>query len=148
MSTATLLFTTQPGISSGLIRRFDGYDSSHVGILLPDNSVVDSTFWHGGVRRWSHDDFMQKRTLMHRVTFPVPRLDDGVAWLTMQIGKPYDWTALAGWLLWFDWQEDDCWYCSELAVAFSQACGRSVSGAPRRIGIDMARKLSGAWAEA
>lgn len=39
-----------------------------------------------------------------------------------QIGKGYDYTALAGLALRRDWQADDAWFCSELiAWAFEQA---------------------------
>jgi uncharacterized protein YycO len=41
--------------------------------------------------------------------------------LDAQVGKPYDWTAVAGIMLHRDWQEDDSWFCSELAAAASRA---------------------------
>lgn len=35
-----------------------------------------------------------------------------------QLGKPYDWTAIWGFLLHKrNWQEDDKWFCSELIAA-------------------------------
>lgn len=143
----TLLFVNAPTFSSRLIRAIERTEASHCGVLRPDGTVVDSTFLHRGVRAWQRDEWMQGRTLIAEVAFPVRRLDDGMGWLDMQIGKPYDWTALAGWLLWLDWQQDDSWYCSELAIACAQACGRSVPGSPRRIGLDAAMKLAGAWAD-
>jgi len=40
-----------------------------------------------------------------------------------QLGRPYDWLGVAGIALrGRDWQEDDCWFCSELvAWSFSAA---------------------------
>lgn len=40
-----------------------------------------------------------------------------------QLGKPYDWAGIAGLITRNrNWQEEDCWFCSELiAWAFAQA---------------------------
>lgn len=38
-------------------------------------------------------------------------------WLRAQLGKPYDWTAIAGLAMHRDWREDDSWFCSELLAA-------------------------------
>jgi uncharacterized protein YycO len=44
------------------------------------------------------------------------------SWAAAQVGKPYDLTALFGWLSGRDWQEEDSWFCSELvAAAFDKA---------------------------
>lgn len=44
------------------------------------------------------------------------------AWVYAQVGKPYDWTAIAGIALERDWTADDSWFCSELvATAFERS---------------------------
>uniref|UniRef100_A0A6H1ZF04 Putative peptidase n=1 Tax=viral metagenome TaxID=1070528 RepID=A0A6H1ZF04_9ZZZZ len=57
------------------------------------------------------------------VEFTVPDRDAVLDAALSQIGKPYDWLGVAGIALrGRDWQEDDCWFCSELvAWAFSEA---------------------------
>ena len=43
--------------------------------------------------------------------------------LTAQIGKPYDFEAIAAFALERDWRAQDSWFCSELAAAALEACG-------------------------
>ena len=54
-----------------------------------------------------------------RVTIPTdPFADKKVYDFAMaQIGKPYDVTAIAGFVAGRNWREDDAWFCSELAAA-------------------------------
>lgn len=40
-----------------------------------------------------------------------------------QLGKPYDWTAVAGLGLHRDWQEEDSWFCSELVAWAADQAG-------------------------
>jgi uncharacterized protein YycO len=46
-----------------------------------------------------------------------------IAFLVAQIGKPYDWRSLLGFLVRRDWREPDSWFCSELVVAAFEAGG-------------------------
>jgi cell wall-associated NlpC family hydrolase len=57
------------------------------------------------------------------VEFTAPNSDAVLDAALSQVGKPYDWLGVAGIALrGRDWQEDDCWFCSELvAWAFSEA---------------------------
>jgi hypothetical protein len=43
--------------------------------------------------------------------------------LTRQIGKPYDKTAIWGFALGRDWRERDSWICSELQAAAAEYAG-------------------------
>ena len=48
-------------------------------------------------------------------------VDDKAAarhWLTRQVGKGYDWTALVGFAFRRDWQLTDKWFCSEHTETF------------------------------
>ena len=140
-----LLFVTSPGPSSLLIRAFEGGLSSHVGILH-DNTVIDTTFRHG-VRSWSIEEFNKHHTIITNISFKVPNEELGIQFLKAQIGKPYDWTALAGFLMWRDWSETDSWYCSELAIAMAIASGKRLIDKPNRIGVRMAHELAYAWSQ-
>ena len=42
--------------------------------------------------------------------------DAAIAAARSQIGKPYDWTGLFGFLSGRDWQKVNRWFCSELAT--------------------------------
>ncbi len=44
-----------------------------------------------------------------------------LAFAHAQVGKPYDYTAIAGFLARRDWREDDSWFCSELQAAAFEA---------------------------
>jgi hypothetical protein len=45
------------------------------------------------------------------------------AFLTSQIGKPYDALAIVSFAAGRDWQAPDSWFCSELQAAALAACG-------------------------
>lgn len=47
-------------------------------------------------------------------------------WLLAQLGKPYDWTAVWSWFGSRDWQDEDSWFCSELAARAAEAGNRRV----------------------
>lgn len=61
-----------------------------------------------GIARVDCDDFLARR------------------WLLAQIGKPYDWTAIWSWFGSRDWQDEDSWFCSELAARAAEAGNRRV----------------------
>lgn len=140
-----LLFVTSPGIVSPIIRAFEGGSASHVGVVL-DGCVMDATLKHG-TQLWTMDEFLSRHTVVDDVEFQVP--DESLArWFAYkQLGKPYDWTGLLGFLLWRDWSEDDSWYCSELAMAAAMTGGKRLADDHRRIGVRMLHELARAWAE-
>ena len=48
------------------------------------------------------------------------------AFMVAQIGKPYDWRAIASIAAWWassNWRNSDAWYCSELILAACEAAG-------------------------
>lgn len=59
-----------------------------------------------------------------RVDLPCSDLVTGRAydWAHSQIGKPYDQTAIAGFVSGRDWQEDDSWFCSEYWASAIEKC--------------------------
>lgn len=135
------LFVTSDRVSSRLIRAADGGPASHCGVLLPSGGVLDSTFTHGGVRVRSLLDFLADHRLVADIPLALPDPDAALAWGLAQVGKPYDWTALAGMALWRDWQQDDAWYCSENLAGLCVMGGWTLAGRPRRIGVHMVLEL-------
>ncbi len=97
---------------------------NHVGLVLPDGRVIDSTF-KTGVRIISEEEFRRHYTRTETWNVHVPLEDYAHDFALAQEGKPYDFSALFGLFFQkYSWQEDDKWFCSELLEAILQAGGR------------------------
>lgn len=150
MPNRSLIFTrTRRAMLDLPIRAFEGSDASHVGCRI-DDQVIDSAFAQGGVLEHDYDAWIGRREVVAEV--PV-ELVPGAAeladrWLRSQIGKPYDWSAIVGFLAWRDWNEPDSWYCSELAAAWCRAGGWSLASAYKRVGVRLSLEVAHARAEA
>lgn len=92
---------------------------SHVALLSPDGrQAIEAT--HGvGVRLVPADDILRRDQVEVRSLAGDPWL----AWqkATAQLGKPYDWRFIYGWLVRRDWQDDSAWACAEL-IAWATRC--------------------------
>lgn len=111
-------------ISSG-IRRFEyGFWASHAEALMPDGTLLGAHA-DGGVMARDHDYDKGKFTREMYVSIPTdPAMTDGFHnFLRKQVGKPYDFLAIAGLAAQRDWQEPDSWFCSELCAAALADCG-------------------------
>jgi uncharacterized protein YycO len=140
-----LLFVTSPGIASQIIRAFEGGLASHVGIVV-DGQVIDATFKHD-TELWTMDEFLSKHKVVSDVSFSVPNESVAMWYAHKQLGKPYDWTGLLGFLAWRDWSDDDSWYCSELAMAIAQAGGMKIATGRKRIGVRLMHELANSWTD-
>lgn len=108
-----LQFSAQKTIGSMLIRWWTWSDYSHVDFILPDGRLLGAR--HDGVN--IRDPYETTRKLIVEVDAGEFVLNTAYK----QIGKPYDWTAIFGFMVKRDWQEPDAWFCSELvAWAFEQ----------------------------
>lgn len=110
-----LILCTHSGFGAWFLRTVMWSKYSHAAIL--DGCVVtDTTFWQGGVKQTDADTFFDKYRIYETRDIYV---DEPAAreWLLAQVGKKYDVTALLSWIVRRDWQEDDAWFCSELAEA-------------------------------
>ncbi len=139
------------------ISAFEGGLASHVGISVPDHqgegeAIIDTSLKHGGVRAWHPADWHARYELVQRITVPLPDEAAGHAFLQDQLYKPYDWTALVGFVMWRDWSSSRAWYCSELAAAAMMAGGLTLADRQRRIGVRLLREVAharrDAWLEA
>ena len=137
-----LLFTSSRTPFDAVIRAFEGGTCSHVGIEIGDDLVIDTTFLQGGVAEHSLDEFMQGRKLIHAIELQLPNEAAALAFLVDQLGKPYDWTALAGFMFWRDWSETDAWYCSELAAAFLKVGGWALADRHVRVGVRLLLEIA------
>ena len=117
-----LQFAAQSDTLSLAVRAFDHGWYSHVDAIMPDGTLLGARA-DGGVRRRLKDYARFSRAL--RVELPAT--DDVAAkfyaFLTAQLGKPYDFEAIAAFVVGRNWQKPDSWFCSELVAAALQAAG-------------------------
>lgn len=130
-----LRFITSNSIVSRAIRAVTWSDYSHVDLIVkgPNGLALLGAQADGvKIRPWNYC----QPTRILNLYAEVP---EGVAkvvfdFCNAQLGKPYDYSALAGNLLHRDWQEDDSWFCSELvAAAFDRAGYPLLNGGTNRI---------------
>ena len=103
-------FITEPGITSRAIRWFTWSDWSHVDFVLRDGRFLGARL-DGGVQIRPHDYIIPSAFRYAYVEVPDPRQVYG--WATSQIGKKYDWRAIAGFLPRANWHDPARWFCSE-----------------------------------
>lgn len=121
-----LVFTDNKFLAARLIRAFTWSDYCHVGFYDRKNgSVIDSRSDRKGVTEYAFEDLKKDYSRILIRSLPnVPR--EALEIARSQLGKPYDWTALAGLGLHRDWQETDKWFCSELVTWACQQTGAEV----------------------
>lgn len=117
MEKVQAIFSRNRTVFSYGIRAFSGMSKySHCGLILPDNTIIESTF-QKGVQRCPFENFMLRATKAEVVTYSVPDPDACYRYAMLQLGKAYDKTAILGFPLGRDWQQDTDWFCSELLLA-------------------------------
>jgi uncharacterized protein YycO len=121
----TLRFVTCNDPVSYTIRAFEyGFWASHAEALMPDGTLLGAHA-DGGVQARNHDYDAGKFTKELYVSIPAtPAMTDSFhSFLRSQIGKPYDFEAIAGIVAQRNWRNDDSWFCSELVAAALAHCG-------------------------
>lgn len=124
MKGITLQFSTTSSLLSRLVRLATWSTYSHVDYVIFDDELTKTKEGYSllgaqgdgvKIRPANYEHF----TCYERVILTVTdeQYDKFIAFLTVQIGKKYDYTALFGILFHRDWQETDSWFCSELQAA-------------------------------
>lgn len=125
---ADLFFTTSHSIISWVIKERTWGKYSHVEIITKPISEP-----HGKMEVISADAMgvvcrdIREEEREHYSILTYPEMTDMerenvVKFCFSQIGKPYDFIGLASFLLYKEMQQEDRWFCSELAyVAYKQA---------------------------
>lgn len=124
-----LVLCTHHGFSAWFLRFAMWSKWSHSAVYDEERCCVyDSTFLNGGVKKWRADEFFANNpiSILRPIDVPPERIAEARNWLEAQLGKPYDWTALLGFISRREWQQDDAWFCSELSETF-----RTLFGIPR-----------------
>lgn len=85
-------------------------------------TVIDATFWHDVSQR-PLKDVLDSSSKFSLKLVDCPDIVAAQRFAVAQIGKKYDTKGVLGIGLHRDWQEDDCWFCSELFEAILAAGG-------------------------
>lgn len=122
-----LQFVLGTGISSQVIAWFSAGVFSHVDAVLADGRLLgarsDKADGIAGVAiRKPFYEHWKRRVVMSLVVAPAIEAAFN-AFLTDQLGKPYDRTAIWGFVAGRDWRESDSWFCSELMTAALEVVG-------------------------
>lgn len=114
--------------SDGLISRAIGWQTwgpggnwSHVEFELADGYLGSQA--PGGVKLRALDYCKPSAELKCSVEVPDAAGAAILAFARSQIGKPYDYRSILGFVIKRDWQEPDSWFCSELVAAAFVAAG-------------------------
>jgi len=121
----TIRFVTGHDPVSDGIRAFEyGFWATHVEALMPDGTLLGAHA-QGGVqaRPNGYDKTEFTRELYVSIPATPAQTDAFHSFLRAQVGKPYDFRAIAGLALQRDWQSEDSWFCSELQAAALCHCG-------------------------
>lgn len=115
-----LRFSRGSGLAGGIVRWSTWSQFAHVGFYLSDvKMVLDATPELGVSIRAPSDD---ETTEYYRILAPTRAIDAAIAWAKLQVGKPYDWTAIYGMAIRRDWHTNRKWFCSEFVEgAMAQA---------------------------
>lgn len=119
-----LMFCSSNLPGSALIRAVTWSKWSHVVTLINNTTAIEAVYPE--VRLVSIEYLKKKYSKWCVVDVPVPNEKAAIEYLLLQVGKPYDLTALIGLLIHRDWAQDTDWWCSELAAAGVEAGGRKI----------------------
>lgn len=123
-----LQFVRQADIESSAIAWFTQGELSHVDAVMPDGSLLGARSDRVGgepsgvyIRPCDYANF----ALRIGFTIKATKVQEAkfYAFLKSQIGKPYDKTAIWGFVIGRDWRDKDSWICSELQAAALEAAG-------------------------
>ena len=110
--------TCGDAVSDG-IRAFEyGFWATHVEALMPEG-VLLGAHAAGGVqaRPRDYDKSEFTRELYISIPATAAQMEAFHSFLRAQVGKPYDFLAIAGIALQRDWRMEDSWICSELIAS-------------------------------
>lgn len=110
-----LRFVNGTGLVSKFIEFWTWGEWSHVDIKTPYGWLGARA--NGGVkiRPWNYCDYDSQEIRVIRLDAVTEH--NIMKWFYSQIGKPYDFMAVAGMPFRRDWTDDKRWFCSEMVIA-------------------------------
>lgn len=118
-----LLFTRRHHLGSAGIRIVTWSAYSHVDVIMDDGKLIGAIAGKGVIES-SYEERIKAASKAVIMDLPVKEINEAMAFLRRQLGKPYDWSGVLGIGLHRDWQEDDKWSCAELAAAAAAEAGQ------------------------
>lgn len=115
--------TSDDPISYGIRAAEYGFWASHTEALMPDGTLLGAHADGGVQARPVGYDKGYRQELIVQIPATPAMTDKFHAFLRDQIGKPYDFKAIAAFITERDWQEPNAWFCSELQAAALVDCG-------------------------
>lgn len=119
-----LVFTAGEGITGAITRWWTWSAAGHVagelGQVGATIQYLDATPSRGVAQHAG----IAGRIVARRTVDCEPEAEArAVAWAADQIGRPYDWRAIAGMPFRRDWRDPRAWFCSEIWAAAFEAIG-------------------------
>jgi uncharacterized protein YycO len=119
-----LRFVNGYGPISKFIEFWTWGDWSHVDIKTSRGWLGARASGGVQIRPWNYTTFASEES--RYISLPEQQEQQIMNWYMAQIGKPYDFLAIAGMPLRRDWRSDKRWFCSELAIAGFEQAGISL----------------------
>lgn len=103
---------------------------NHVDMVFDNNILIGAVgfhageTWRGGVQQTTLSARLSQSNIAEYKIYDLHIWDEGAAFAfaQQQLGKPYDWSGVFGFLAPNrNWQQDDSWFCSELVAATALA---------------------------
>ena len=117
-------FSTGPGLVSKLISQHTyGFWASHADAVMADGRYIGAEGDGVQLRAADYDKGYTTKELVIELKVDAATEKRFNAFLESQIGKPYDYTAVAAFAAVRDWNGTDSWFCSELIAAALLECG-------------------------
>lgn len=117
-------FVSGLGAVSALISRHTyGFWASHADAIMPDGRKIGAEFDGVQARAADYDKGAITKELVLELKCDAATSKKFYSFLESQIGKPYDFSAVAAFAAVRDWQKPDAWFCSELIAAALLECG-------------------------
>ena len=117
----TVHFCKSEDLGGRILRLFLMSKWNHVAIQVGD-AVYEAVSWGGVIRR----PYSQFAKSWHRVASVEVEVAEPLTlykFLSMQLGKPYDWKAILAFLFRGSWQSHEAWFFSELVYEALMVCG-------------------------
>jgi uncharacterized protein YycO len=122
-----LQFVQGRALSSRAISWFSSGHFSHVDIVLPDGKLLGARSDAAGgvkgvaIRNAAYEKW--NKVVIFNVFGTPKQVKTAYDIALAQVGKPYDHTAILGFMMNRAWMDSDAWYCSELVMAALQQAG-------------------------
>ena len=124
MSHLEVVYSRSRTVGGWLIRAASWWDQwSHCGLVTPDGTVVEARAFAGVVETPMHE-FADRYSALNTVRIEVPSPADGLAWVRQQIGSPYDYGAIAEFVVRKPLAGPRRWQCVELVETALSVAGR------------------------